>query len=96
MNIIVTGGNVETRCRAENEAKAILSLPHLEIHPTYRHQGQTLWKMPISAFWQEPATVVSSEAPPESDKYRGTFLQPLFGMSIESPVEELEKGLNEL
>ena len=50
MNIIVTGGNVETRCRAENEAKAILSLPHLEIHPTYRHQGQTLWKMPISAF----------------------------------------------
>ena len=52
--------------------------------------------MPISAFWEEPATVVYSEAPPESDKYQGTFLQPLFGMSIESPVEELEKGLNEL
>jgi hypothetical protein len=37
-NKILTGGNMETKCGAETEGKAIQRLPHLEIHPTYRHQ----------------------------------------------------------
>ena len=32
----------------------------------------------------------------EPDKYRGRCLQPTIGLSIGSPMEELEKGLEEL
>jgi hypothetical protein len=32
-NKILTGGNMETKCEAETEGKAIQRLPHLQIHP---------------------------------------------------------------
>jgi hypothetical protein len=41
-NKILKGGNLETRSRAETEGKAIQTLPHLGLYPTYRHQTQTL------------------------------------------------------
>jgi hypothetical protein len=40
-NKILTGVNMETKCRAETEGKAIKRLTHLEIHPIYSHQTQT-------------------------------------------------------
>jgi hypothetical protein len=39
---------------------------------------------------------VSSEALPEPDKYRGRSFNPTFGLSTESPIEELEMGLKKL
>ena len=48
-NKIFTGGNMETKCGAETEGKAIQRLPHLGIHPIYSHQTQTLLLMPRSA-----------------------------------------------
>jgi hypothetical protein len=36
-NKILTGGNMETKCGAEIEGKAIQSLPHLGIYPIYSH-----------------------------------------------------------
>ena len=36
-NKILTGGNIETKCGALTEGKAIQSLPYLEIHPIYSH-----------------------------------------------------------
>ena len=41
-NKILTGANIQTKCGAETEGKAIQRLPHLRIHPIYRHQTQTL------------------------------------------------------
>jgi hypothetical protein len=38
VNKILTEGNMETRCGAETEGKAIQRLPHLGIHPLYSHQ----------------------------------------------------------
>ena len=38
VNKILTGGNMETKCAAETEGKAIQRLPHLGIHPIYSHQ----------------------------------------------------------
>ena len=37
-NKIFTGGNTETKCIAETEAKAIQRLPQLDIYPIYRDQ----------------------------------------------------------
>jgi hypothetical protein len=37
MNKILMGANKETNCEAESEGKAIPRLPHLGIHPIYRH-----------------------------------------------------------
>jgi hypothetical protein len=34
-NIILTGENTATKCRAETKGKAIQRLPHLGIHPIY-------------------------------------------------------------
>jgi hypothetical protein len=48
-NKILKGRNMETKCGAETEVKAILRLPHLGIHPINRHQTQTLLQMPRSA-----------------------------------------------
>ena len=48
-NKILTGGNMETKCGAETEGKAIQKLPHLGIHPIYSHQTQTLLWMSTSA-----------------------------------------------
>jgi hypothetical protein len=39
---ILTGANMEIKCRAETEGKATQRLSHLGIHPIYRHQTQTL------------------------------------------------------
>jgi hypothetical protein len=48
MNKILTGGNIESRCGAETEGKAIQTLPHLGIHPIYSHQTRILLWMPGS------------------------------------------------
>ena len=37
-NKILMGANMEKKCRAETEGKAIQRLPHLGIHPIYSHQ----------------------------------------------------------
>jgi hypothetical protein len=49
VNKILTGGNMETKCGAETERKAIQRLPHLGVHPIYSHQIWMLWWMPGSA-----------------------------------------------
>jgi hypothetical protein len=41
-NKILTEEIMETTCGIETEEKAIQRLPHLEIHPTFCHQMQTL------------------------------------------------------
>jgi hypothetical protein len=46
---ILMGGNIETKCGAESEGKAIQRLPHLGIQSIYRIQTQTLLWMPKSA-----------------------------------------------
>jgi hypothetical protein len=38
VNKILTGENMETKCGADTEGKAIQRLPHLGIHPIYSHQ----------------------------------------------------------
>jgi hypothetical protein len=35
-------GVTETKCGAENKEMTIQRLPHLQIHPIYNHQTQTL------------------------------------------------------
>jgi hypothetical protein len=89
VNKILTGGNMETKCGAETEGKAIQRLPHLGIHPIYSHQiGTILWMLEMladkSLIWLSP------------DKYRGRCSQPNIGLSAGSPMEKLEKGLKEL
>jgi hypothetical protein len=37
-NKILMGGNMETKCGAETEGKAIQRLTHLVTHPIYSHQ----------------------------------------------------------
>jgi hypothetical protein len=44
-NKILTGGNMETKCGAENEGKGIQRLPRLGIHFIYSHQTQMLFWM---------------------------------------------------
>jgi hypothetical protein len=95
-NKILKGGNIETKCGAKTEGKAIQRLPHQGIHLIYRHQTWTLLWMPTSACWQEPDIAVTWEALPEPDKYRGGYTQPTFGLRMGSPMEELEKGLKDL
>jgi hypothetical protein len=48
-NKTLMGENIEIKCGAEIEGKAIQRLPHLGIHPIYNHQTQTLLWMPTSA-----------------------------------------------
>jgi hypothetical protein len=48
-NKILMEGVTETKCGPETEGMAIQRLPHLGIHPIYRHQNQTLLWMPTSA-----------------------------------------------
>jgi hypothetical protein len=45
----LTGENKETKCGAETEGKTTQRLPHLGIHPIYRHQTQRLLWMSRSA-----------------------------------------------
>jgi hypothetical protein len=42
-------GVTEMKCGAETERMTIQRLSHLEIHPIYSHQTQTLLWMPTSA-----------------------------------------------
>ena len=49
VNKLLTGGNVEIKCGAETEGKAIQRLPHLVIQHIYSHQIQTLLWMLRSA-----------------------------------------------
>jgi hypothetical protein len=50
VNKILIGGNMESKCGAETEEKAIQRLPHLGIHPIYNHQTRMLLWMPGSAY----------------------------------------------
>jgi hypothetical protein len=52
--------------------------------------------MSTSACWQEPAIAVSWEALPAPDIYRRECSQSFIGLSTGCPMEELEKGPNEL
>jgi hypothetical protein len=58
-NKILPRGNIETKCGAVTERKAIQRLTYLRIHPIYRHQTQILLQMPRSACSQEPNIAVS-------------------------------------
>jgi hypothetical protein len=51
-NKTLMGWNMETEC-GSIEGKAIQRLPHLEIHPIYCHQTQTLFWMPRNTWQQE-------------------------------------------
>jgi hypothetical protein len=48
-NKIPMEGIIETKCGAETERMTIQRLPHMRIHPKYRHQTQTLLWIPTSA-----------------------------------------------
>ena len=48
-NKILMGANMETKCIAETEGKAIQRLLHLGIHSIYSHQIQTLLYIQRSA-----------------------------------------------
>ena len=48
-NKILTGANMETKCGADTEGKAIQGLCYLGIHPIFSHQTQTLFWMPTNA-----------------------------------------------
>jgi hypothetical protein len=45
-NKIFMKGVIETNFRAKMEGRTIQTLPHLGIHPIYKHQTQTLLHMP--------------------------------------------------
>jgi hypothetical protein len=49
-NKTLTGGNMETKCGAETEGKAIQRLPFLRIHSIYSHQTWSLLWMQGSAY----------------------------------------------
>ena len=48
-NKILTGANMEIKCRAETEGNATQRLSHLGIHPIYSYQIKALLWMPRSA-----------------------------------------------
>jgi hypothetical protein len=48
-NKILTGANMETKCRVETEGKAIQRLSHLGIHSIYSYQKPALLLMPRNA-----------------------------------------------
>jgi hypothetical protein len=48
-NKILTGRNMETKCGAETEAKAIQRLPYLRVHQIYSRQTRMLFLMPGNA-----------------------------------------------
>ena len=49
-NKIPMEGVTKTKCESETEGMTIQRLPHLEIHPIYSHQTQTLLHMPERFF----------------------------------------------
>jgi hypothetical protein len=93
---LLSKGNTGATSGTETEVNVIQRLLHLVVHPTSRHQTQTLLQMPRSACWQEPNTDVSWEALPDPDQYRCGSPQPTIGLSTGNPMEELWEGLKEL
>ena len=90
-NKILMGVNMETKCGAETEGKAIQRLSHLGNPSHIQSQAQTiLWK-PTSACWQESDIVVAWEALTESDICWGRCSQPTIELIIGFPMEELER-----
>ena len=59
VNEILTGGNMEIKCRAETEGNATQRLFHLGIHPIYHYQTQILLWMLRSACRKVPDMAVS-------------------------------------
>jgi len=57
-NKILTGWNMEAKCGAETEEKAIQGLPHLGIHPIYSYYTQTLLQRLRSTCWEESDIVI--------------------------------------
>jgi len=52
-------GNTRSKRGAETEGNSIQTLPHLGVHPTFRHQTQSLLQMPWvladgSLIWMSP------------------------------------------
>jgi hypothetical protein len=45
-NKILMEGNIETKCEAGTEERPSRDFPYLRMHPIYRHQTQTLLRMP--------------------------------------------------
>ena len=76
-----THGNIGTKSGTETEGKATQRLPHLGIHPTCRHQTQTLLWMSRSAYWQELDIAVSWDDLPDTDQYRCRCSQPTIRLS---------------
>ena len=95
-NKLLMGGNIETKCGAKTEYKAIQRQPHLEISSIYSHQKETLLLMLWNPCWDKPYIAVSWETLPEPYKYRGGCLQQTIGQSTGSLIKKLEKGLKEL
>jgi hypothetical protein len=74
VNQILTGGNMETKCGAEGEGKAIQRLPHLRIHPIYSHQTRHYcgcWEVLAdrSLIWLSLERLCQSLT--DTDKFRG-------------------------
>ena len=65
---------------------------HLEIHPIYSEETQTLFWMPTSTCSLQQDIAVTWEALLVHDKYRGGHSQLAIELSTRSPVGELEKG----
>jgi hypothetical protein len=98
VNKILTGGNMETKCGAETEGKALQKLPLLGIQPTYSHQ--TVLDIIVvcvkvladkSLIWLSPERLCQSLTNTEEEAHS----QPL-DRAQGSSMEELEKELKEL
>jgi hypothetical protein len=82
-NKILTGENMETKCRGETEIKTILRLSHLGIHPIYSHQAWMLLWMPGSACRQEP-DIALLRGSARACQNRGRCSQPTIGLNLHS------------
>ena len=85
-------GVTETKCGTETEGKAIQRLPHLGIHPIYRHQTQTL----LTVLTRYLLTGASYSCLLRGSARADRCLQATTGLNMGSPMEELEKGLKGL
>ena len=89
-------GVTETKFGAGKEGKTIQRLPHLGIHPIYKHQTQTLLHMPERFCLQDPDIALSCESMPMPGKYRSGFSQSTIGWNTGPLMKELEKVPKEL
>jgi len=97
-NRILKGGNTSTMSGARTAGKVIQRLPLLGIHLICSFQTQSLLQMSRSACWQERFWQLSPERLCQSHlySYRWECMQLTIGLSMGTPMEELEKGLKEL